>query len=672
VAPGELEKAHERLREADERIRREHRFMSFLLASLYEDIVACDAQGNVIVANRVPGFPGVAGYATVRDVMEDITFYHPESGRRFTAEERPISRALRGETTGEIRVEFEKSGRARHFAVVRAHPIPDEDGTILGAMSVILDVTEEHFANVAISELRRTTEVILRAAGEGICAVDDAGRTMLMNPAAERIAGWSFARMRGHLRHALIHHTRPDGTPHPWEECPEYKTLRDGIVRRVADDIFWRPDGTWFPVDYVVTPIREEAGIEGAVITFQDVSQRKRLEQELEQSRRVESLGRLAATIAHEFNNVLMGIQPFVEVIADQRSDQEAVARSLRYIAQSVQRGKKISQEILRFTQPSDPVLEKIDVLFWANEVIDQAKPLLGSRIQLEVDISPDVEGMLGDASQLHQVFLNLFLNARDAMPDGGTICFSATCCAADASFPFGDVPAPGQFVHLVVQDSGRGFSPEVVKHLFEPLFTTKKTSGTGLGLALVRQVVTRHGGHVFADGRFGEGAAFHIFLKASEAPPLQMLVTTATGMLTGKRILVVEDEDAVSAGMEMLLEMAGADVDRISLGAEAIEAIERLGPDVVVLDVGLPDISGDVVYEGIVERWPHLRVIFSTGHADQTKLSAHLRRPNVAFLSKPYEGRDLILVIESLFREQSIKQGHEQIESLFRDGDLK
>lgn len=650
----ELQAAYDHQRQIDQRFRREHRYVKTLLSNLHEQVIVCDLDGTVMFTSSGADSANDGGdgsYPTLPEIIADVEMADAVSGRPLTTAERPIQRALRGEAIQDVPLRFRRRGGDWRFGIAVARPIVDADGQPIGAMGVIRDVTEERLADDAISALQRRNESILRAAGEGICGIDRFGRTTLMNPAAERISGWRLEQLAGHVRHAMVHHTRSDGTPYPWIECPEFLTLRDGRPRKVSDDVFWRPDGTWFPVEFHVTPIQENDTITGAVVTFQDISERKRLEQDLEQARRVESLGRLAATIAHEFNNVLMGIQPFVEIIGARAPDQSDIRKSLNYISFAVQRGKRVSHEILRFTQPAEPVFEKIDVRTWADELVEQTKPILGPRVRLVVDVAMEVEGMLGDSAQLHQVFLNLFLNARDAMPSGGTIHFSAISTDETAPFPLGTA-VRGEFVHFIVSDTGRGIAPEVMKHLFEPLFTTKKSGGTGLGLALVHQVITRHGGHVFAESRLGEGATFHVYVRKSDAPPPAFVGSGSRGSLAGRRILLVEDEQAVSAGIEILLEIEGMVVHMVNCGKDTIDAVTHFAPDVVVLDVGLPDVPGDVVYREMARRWPDLPVIFSTGHADRTKLTEHLTHPNVKFLTKPYEARDLILFIEELLNE--------------------
>ncbi len=340
VAHAELDEAYRKIQGADAVLRREHRYLAALLDGLDERVIVCDPKGRVMFANR-PHETRAVAYQTLEDFAEDLEYRNPQTGRPIPYDDRPLVRALHGETVEKMLVEVRTRNTARRIALASAKPVFDEDGAPLGAMAVIRDITNERRAEQTIHELQRNTSAILEAAGEGICGIDMKGHTMLMNPAAEEISGWRLDDLSGRLRHAMVHHTRSDGTPYPWEECPDYFTLQDGKPRAITDDIFWRPDGTWFPVEYVVTPIYEDTAITGAVITFQDVTERKRLEQDLEQARRVESLGRLAATIAHEFNNVLMGIQPFIEVIGSRAPDNPDIRKSLNYIALAVQRGKR-------------------------------------------------------------------------------------------------------------------------------------------------------------------------------------------------------------------------------------------------------------------------------------------------------------------------------------------
>jgi CheY-like chemotaxis protein len=230
-------------------------------------------------------------------------------------------------------------------------------------------------------------------------------------------------------------------------------------------------------------------------------------------------------------------------------------------------------------------------------------------------------------------------------MPRGGTIRIEARRERGDATFSFGHVGKnPGSYAHFLVSDTGCGIDEETLRHIFEPLFTTKK-NGTGLGLAVTHQVVQLHGGEIFVESTEGAGTTFHIFLPLSAAHPA--VLPEAAGELPHdrgrRRILLVEDDPSVAAGLTALLECEGFCVTRARTGNEALLALRRTTPDAVILDVGLPDMDGHRVYASIASTHPSLPVIFSTGHADRGQFEELLVRPNVEYLLKPYEGEALM-----------------------------
>lgn len=244
----------------------------------------------------------------------------------------------------------------------------------------------------------------------------------------------------------------------------------------------------------------------------QATEERKMLERQLEQANRLNSLGRLAATIAHEFNNVLMGIQPFNEVIHKQAANDPKIGKASEQIGKSIQRGKSITQQILRFTRPAPANLQTVDVAEWLAGFVTEMRAMVPESI--EIDVAPPEPGLTvrGDPHQLLQVFSNLVLNARDAMKEGGRIEISVRPPSHQSLFSFGVVPTPKRYVHFSVRDTGSGMSAETMNRIFEPLFTTKQ-HGTGLGLAVTHQIVQQHAGHIFVESELGKGSAFHVFL---------------------------------------------------------------------------------------------------------------------------------------------------------------
>jgi PAS domain S-box-containing protein len=387
----------------------------------------------------------------------------------------------------------------------------------------------------------------------------------------------------------------------------------------------------------------------GRVWNFRDITTRTTLEAQLEQAQRVASLGRLAATVAHEFNNVLMGIQMSSEVIQKKMASHPELQPTMGRLAAGVQRGKRVTQEILRFTQPADPVLQRFDVGEWIRGVGEEIRLLVGPRVKVTVEVPVQRLFLTADPAQLVQVLTNLSLNARDAMPGGGELIFRVR--RADAGDPrFASLRERDEnLVEIEVRDSGPGIPPEILSHIFEPLFTTKKSGGTGLGLAVAHQVLARHGGLILVETTIGIGTTFRLVLPMglSQAPTERGQTTIPVSAI--RRILIVEDEVAVATGLSLLLEMEDIEVRIVERGSEAISAIEEFRPEILLLDVGLPDVDGVELGKRIAERWPDLPILFSTGHADPAAVEEANFHGVVGVLLKPYSAETLLAELARL-----------------------
>jgi nitrogen-specific signal transduction histidine kinase/ActR/RegA family two-component response regulator len=412
--------------------------------------------------------------------------------------------------------------------------------------------------------------------------------------------------------------------------------------------MLYRSDGTILPVEYSAAPIIDNGSVAGAVVVFTDVSERKLLQAQLEQSDRVSSLGRLAATMAHEFNNVLMGIQPFAELLSRQNPT-ESVQRASHNILQAVQRGRSITHGILRFARPTELVKEKIDVKHWLQSMDAALAAVLGDRVHLRMRIDGDSLFVRGDSHQLEQVMTNLAANARDAMNGQGEFSIVVQRCLSGYVFPFGSIRTIDQYLHISVTDTGCGMDAKTLKDIFDPFFTTKR-SGTGLGLAVVHQVMKLHGGSIIAESSVGTGTVFHLFLpfsqEAFEEPakkPLEVLLPEI------ESVLLVEDDEAISSGVAGLLRAEGIIVDIAANGKAAMKALSTHVPDVVILDLNLPDIDGISLFEQIAADHADLAVIFASGSGDENISRRYLKEGQIAALAKPYEFDDLLAVLGTL-----------------------
>lgn len=517
-----------------------------------------------------------------------------------------------------------------------------EAGTTTALYGFARDVTEARRVANDRAALTRNLELLLASTVEGILTVDLEGRCTMWNRAAAQILGRAGREIGGaQLETLLFNATSPALSP-----CPILDVARSGNVHSSTNDTFWKSDGTAIPVEYSAAPIVDDGVSVGVVISFSDITERRKLEAKLEQADRLTSLGRLAATIAHEFNNVLMGISPFVEVIKRGKN----VDASLEHIGRAVKRGKRITEDILRFTRPAQPVRVVFDAVTWLDAITAEARNLLPGHCRMRTNIAAGLR-IDGDAHQLQQIFTNLILNARDAIGSaGGTLTIEARREAPGARLPFA-IEHPERFAHFLVADTGCGIPADTLRHIFEPLFTTKK-NGNGLGLAVTHQVVQRHGGEIFVESTPGAGTTFHIFLPLTEDPlaaETQARVDAST--IGAHSVLLVEDDPSVATGIASLLELEGLHVEVADSGTAALRALETSMPDVVVLDVGLPDMEGTSVYTAIAAKHPTLPIIFSTGHADRARLDSLIESANVGYLLKPYESSALLGAIREVMQ---------------------
>jgi PAS domain S-box-containing protein len=522
------------------------------------------------------------------------------------------------------------------------------DGAPQQLRGVTQDVTDRIAADKVHERLDRHVQLLLQSTTQGIFGMDTKGLCTFVNRSASESLGYADGQLVGVSMHDLVHPTHEGGAWAATGTCPIQTAVSTGTMIEVQTDLLARHDGSMLPVEYSVAPVLDLGVVTGAVVVFTDVSERKLLQAQLEQSDRVSSLGRLAATMAHEFNNVLMGIQPFAEILSRQSSG-TPMHGATQSILQTVQRGRSITQGILRFARPAQPVKEKVDVGAWLRSMELSLRAILGGAIELNLDIDGEALLVRGDRHQLEQVLTNLAGNARDAMQGRGTVSVFLERCVSGAVYPFGAIRMGDHYLHLRISDTGSGMDARTLKNIFDPFFTTKR-AGTGLGLAVVHQILTLHGGSIVAESVVGEGTVFHLFLPSCEEAMDRVVASPApAAMRSVHSVLVIEDEEAIRIGITDLLREEGLRVDMASNGAAALEALAVYVPDAVLLDVGLPDIDGRLLYERIALHHPDLAIVFASGSSDEDLLRPYLKSGQIASIPKPYEFSALLDVLASL-----------------------
>jgi PAS domain S-box-containing protein len=517
---------------------------------------------------------------------------------------------------------------------------------IIGAA---VDITGQATASRRAKEGKEYFRALTENVSDVIAILDPEGRVTYISPSAERVLRYSAEELTGSSHFALVHPDDRDRVVASFERLvaagPNPVSCEPYRLRR--------KDGAWRLLESVGVNLLHHPQVHGLVVSTRDVTERKALEQELEQLHRVTSLGRLAAQVAHEFNNVLMGIQPVVEVIRRYGANNPQLLRFSDLVAASISRGKRITTDILRFGRPAQLTLQPVRVGDLIRQVSEEIRPMLPDRITLSVDTGELLKDVAvsADRAQLSQVLVNLALNARDAMlASGGNLTLGVS--------PDQPLELQPRFIHFTVTDTGEGIASENLPHIFEPLFSTKKI-GTGLGLSVVFQIVAAHGGHISVESEPGIGSTFHLFIRSSvetgspEEPAVShQEAELPKAMLETLRVLLVEDDEAVACGLQWILEADGIDVHVVGKGADVMPAMFKLRPDVIVLDLHLPDETGGKVYERIAAH-SRVPVIFSSGHAFEREIKELLNNPRVAFLMKPYSADELLRTIHQVLHSK-------------------
>ncbi|MGC1684141.1 MAG: PAS domain S-box protein [Candidatus Acidiferrales bacterium] len=393
-----------------------------------------------------------------------------------------------------------------------------------------------------------------------------------------------------------------------------------------------------------VEPLRNENGrCEGAICMALDVSDRKKLEEQLRQAQKMEAVGRLAGGIAHDFNNLLMVIQGHAELLTDRMKPGESLRRNAEQIQEASQRATSLTRQLLAFSRKQMLAPVVLNVQAVVSDMGKILRRLIGEDVELVTVNAPDLQRVKADRSQIEQVIMNLAVNARDAMPRGGKLTIETANVEFDNSYSRAPmVLMPGRYVMLAVTDNGCGMDADTQAHIFEPFYTTKeKGKGTGLGLATVYGIVKQSGGYVWVYSEIGKGTTFKIYLPAVEeevAPQEKKPAAVALPRGT-ETVLLVEDEEGVRNLAKEYLESCGYKVLVAGDGNAAIQLVSKhSGPiDLVMTDIVMPGISGSDLAKKMQTLRPDIRVVYMSGYTDQAIIHHGILSSDVLLLQKPF-----------------------------------
>lgn len=391
-------------------------------------------------------------------------------------------------------------------------------------------------------------------------------------------------------------------------------------------------------------PMRNSQGqVVGLLGTWQDITQRKSLEEQLRQAQKMEALGQLAGGVAHDFNNLLTVINGLCELVSSNLRPDDPNKKLLQEVQKAGDRAAALTRQLLAFSRKQVLEPKVLDLNTVVADVEKMLRRLIGEDVTLTTVLNPALGRVKVDPGQIEQVIVNLAVNSRDAMPGGGKLTIETSNVVLDETYSAAhpDV-VPGRYVLLTVSDSGCGMSPEVQARIFEPFFTTKEPGkGTGLGLATVYGIIKQSGGHISVHGERGRGTSFKIYL-----PSVDEKVSTGKSHHGGKRtqqgmetILVVEDEDAVRTMICLALRKFGYTVLEASQGTAAVQLCEQHQGSLhlLVTDVVMPDMGGRQLAERLTRLRPDLKVLYLSGYTDDAIVHHGVLQAEVAFLQKPF-----------------------------------
>jgi PAS domain S-box-containing protein len=419
-----------------------------------------------------------------------------------------------------------------------------------------------------------------------------------------------------------------------------------------------RKDGSEFPVEISLSPVGSGDQIE-VFATVVDITARKAAEAQLLQAQKLESIGRLAGGIAHDFNNVLFAIRGFGEMLGEDLAperratfDFDAAADSIEAITVAADRASALTLQLLTFSRRQVVSPRILDLNASVRAVEPMIRRLIEEHIHLEFALDPTIGTIRADPGQVDQILVNLVVNARDAMPDGGTITIAthtAVFDAQDATEHFD--AAPGSYVQLAVSDTGTGMDRETREHIFEPFFTTKEVGrGTGLGLATIYGIVKQLGGHIWLYSEPGQGSTFKLYFPQDDAPVEEPAPRPRVreGSRSGT-IMLVEDEESVREMTTRLLERAGYRVLSVGDGVAALTLIAESGDtiDLVVTDVVLPRMSGVRLAERLIGTYPSMGIVLISGFLAETLDLSFVIEQGARFVSKPIASREFLAVVD-------------------------
>ena len=543
---------------------------------------------------------------------------------------------IKGDVVGSLNLEYSEPNHFSEEEVSLALNVADQVAGVL--------------ARARLDEDRRRLSTGIEQTAESIIITDTEGRALYVNPAFERITGYSRNEVIGRRLNIL-----KSGKRGPEFYRKLWKTIKAGEVWQ-GRFINKKKDGTLYTDEATITPVRDESGVIVNYVSVQrDVTRELQLEEQYYQAQKMEAVGRLTAGIAHDFNNLLTAINGFAELMRNQLKPDDPYQKYVESIIHSGQLAADLIRQLLIFSrkQVVEPKVLNLNTI--VAEMGKLLQRIIGEDIQLKTTLTPELWPIKVDPAQIEQIIVNLGVNARDAMPEGGQLTIETANVTLDDSYVGHHLETqPGEYVMLAVSDTGMGMNEEVKAHIFEPFFTTKEGGkGTGLGLTTIYGIVKQCGGNIWLYSEEGQGTVFKIYLpRTMEAlTPLSRRDQAGEIPRGEETILLVEDDAAVRELESQVLRQQGYTVLEAVDGEEALRLTQTHSADIHLLltDVVMPQMSGRELADQLESVRPNMKILFTSGYTDEAIAHHGVLEPEINFLQKPFGPLSLIRKVQEV-----------------------
>ena len=612
--------------------------LAAIVESSGDAIISKTLDGVVLSWNG--GAERLYGYPAREAIGRVITFLLPEG--REDEEDAILERIRRGERIEHFETVRRRKGGATVDVSLTISPVLDDSGRIVAASHIARDITEQK----RDAEQAARLAAIVDSSDDAIVGKTVEGIILTWNAGAERVYGYKAEEAMGKPMTIVLPPDRPN------EETEILERIGRGERVDHFETIRKTKQGRLIDVSITISPIYDKLGrIVGASHVARDVTERKQMEEQINHTQKLESLGVLAGGVAHDFNNLLTGILGNASLAIESLSTHSPVRPLIEDVVDASERAAHLTRQLLAYAGKGRFVIEPVNLSELVREISHLVQTSIAKNVQLRLDLRDDLPMVLADASQLQQIVMNLVINGAEAVgaKENGTVLVTTSAQQVDEHYlatVFSEIPdlKPGTFVVLEVHDTGCGMDEETLARIFEPFFTTKFT-GRGLGLAAVQGIVRGHNGALKVYSRPGHGTSFKVLFPATggEAERKAPLVAARSGK--NELILVIDDEELIRRTAKSMLERHGYSVAVAMNGKEGVRIFQGLADNVavVLLDMTMPVMSGEEAFGHLKAIKPSAKIILSSGYNEAEAVRRFSGKGLSGFIQKPYSSSELM-----------------------------